>query len=63
MTITGGKEDEYGKNVMKIKFDTDYDLAWNKPLNFATVTIVAGSVFEEDKYYPQIYLDECLFEL
>ena len=28
------------------------------------LTIVAGSVFEEDgKYYPQIYLDECLYEL
>ena len=28
------------------------------------LTVVAGSVFEEDaKYYPQIYLDECLYEL
>ena len=28
------------------------------------LTIVAESVFEEDgKYYPQIYLDECLYEL
>ena len=31
-TINGGKEGEYGKDFMKIKFDTDDDLPLNKPL-------------------------------
>ena len=62
--IYGGKEGEYGKDFMKIKFDTDDDLPLNKPLKFPTMTIIARSVFEEDrKFYPQIYLDECLYEL
>ena len=49
---------------MKIKFYTDDDLPLNKPLKFPTMTIVVRSVFEEDdKYYLQVYLDECLYEL
>ena len=48
---------------MKIKFDSDYDLLLNQPLKFPTMTVVR-SVFEEDgKFYLQIYLDECLYEL
>ena len=28
------------------------------------LTIIVGSVFEEDgKYYPQVVLDECLYEV
>ena len=35
-----------------------------KPLNFLALAIVVRSVFEEDgKFYPQIYLDGCLYEL
>ena len=64
VTITGGKEGKCGKNVMKIEFDTDDDLPLNKPLKFSSMTIIFGSIFEEDsKYFPQIYLDECLYEL
>ena len=63
-TINGGKEGEYGKDFMKIKFDTDDDLPLNKPLKLHMVTIIVRSVFQEDKkLYPQIYLDECLYEL
>ena len=63
-TIYGGKEGEYGKDFMKIKFDTDDNLPLNKSLKFPTMAIIARSVFEEDrKFYPQIYLDECLYEL
>ena len=59
-TINGGKEGEYGKDFMKIKFDTDYNLPLNKQLNMHMLTIVVRSVFQEDgKFYPQIYLDEC----
>ena len=63
-TINGGKEGEYGKDFMKIKFDTDNDLPLNKPLKLHMVTIIVRSVFQEGKkLYPQIYLDECLYEL
>ena len=46
---------------MKIKIDSDDDLLLNKQLKCPTITIVVRSVSEEDgKYYPQIYLYECL---
>ena len=49
---------------MKIKFDSDDDLLLNKQLEFPTMTIVVGSVFEDDvKFDSQIYLDGFLFEL
>ena len=49
---------------MKIKFNSDDDLPWNKPLNFHNMTIIIRSVFEEDgKLYPQFFLDDTLHEL
>ena len=33
-------------------------------LKFLSVTIVIRSVFEDDgEYYPQVFLDDCLYEL
>ena len=49
---------------MKIKFNSDDNLPLNKILKLHMLTIIARSVFEEDgKYYPQIFLDECLYEV
>ena len=63
-TINGGKENDYGKDYMKIKFNSDDDLSLNKQLKFPTLTIIIRSVFEESgKLYPQVYLGECLYEL
>ena len=68
-TINGNKEGEcssaeYGKDFMKIKIDTDDNLPLNKTLKLHNMTIVIRSVFEEDgKFYPQVYLDECLYEV
>ena len=62
-TINDGKEGEYSKYFLKIKFDTDDDLTWNKPLKLHMLTIVVRSFFEEDgKFYPQIHLDECFYK-
>ena len=62
--INGAKTSEYCKDFMKINFDSDDDLLMNKPLKFPTITIVVRSVFkDEGKFYPQVYLDECWFEL
>ena len=53
-TINGGKENDYGKDYTKIKFNSDDDLPLNKPLKFHAMTI--RSVFEEDgKLYPQLF--------
>ena len=54
--INGGKENDYGKDYMKIKFDSDDDLPLNKPLKFHPITIIIRSVFEEDgKFYPYLF--------
>ena len=49
---------------MKIKFNSDDDLPLNKQLNFFNLTIIVRTIFKEDgKYYPQIFIDDCLYEL
>ena len=54
--INGGKENDYGKDYMKIKFDSDDDLPLNKPIKFHPITIIIRSVFEEDgKFYPYLF--------
>ena len=57
-------EFDYQKDYMKIKIDLDDDLPLNKPLKFHLITITIRSVFEEDgKLYPQVFLDDTLYEL
>ena len=64
VTINGGKPGEYKKDSIKIKFSSDDNLPLNETLKLHNRTIIIRSVFEEDgKFYPQIYLDECLYEL
>ena len=63
-TINGGKKGEYGKDFMKIKFNTDDNLLLNKPLKLHLLTIIVRCIFAEDgKFYPQLYLDDCFYEL
>ena len=58
--ITG----EYEKGFIKIKFDSDDNLPLGKILSLHNMAIVVRSVFQEDsKYYPQMFLGECLYEL
>ena len=46
-------ECDYEKDYMKIKFDSDDDLPFNKPLKFHLMIITIKSVFEENgKLYP-----------
>ena len=50
------KPSEYGKNFMKIKFNSDDHLPLNKLLKVYNLTITLSSVSNEnDKYYPQIF--------
>ena len=49
---------------MKIRFNLDDNIPLNKQLNFPTTTIIIRNIFERDcKYYRQIFLDECLYEV
>ena len=49
---------------MKIIFSSDGNLPLNKPLRFYNVTVTVRCVFSEDnKLYPQVFLDEALFSL
>ena len=55
---------EYEKDFMKIKFNSDDNLPSNKILKLHNMKIIVRSVFEDNgKCYPQIFLDECLYEL
>ena len=57
-------ECDYGKDYMKIKFNSDDDLPLNKSLEFRLMTITVRHVIEEDgKFYPQVFLDDTLYEL
>ena len=57
-------ECDFEKNYMKIKFNSDDSLPLNKLLNFYNMTITIRSVFEEDdKLYPQVFLNDTLYEL
>ena len=62
--INNGSVGEYGKDYMKVKFDSDNNLPLNKILKFRVLTIIISNIFEKDgKYYPQIFLDNCLYEI
>ena len=56
--------DNYDEKYMKIKFNSDDDLPLNKTLEILNMIIVVGAVFDENnKYYPQVFFDDCLYEL
>ena len=62
--VINGDECDYGKDHMKIKFNSDDDLSLKKLLKFRLVTIIIKCVFSEDgKLYPQLFLDDFLYEL
>ena len=49
---------------MKIKINSDDDLTPKETLRLHNMAIIIRSVFHEDsKYYPQVFLDECLHKL
>ena len=49
---------------MKIKFNSDDSLTLNKQLKSYNMTVTIRCVFEEDnKLYPQVFLDEALYSL
>ena len=63
-TTNGGKKGEYGKDFTKINFNMDDNLPLNKPLKLHLLARIVRCIFEEDgKFYLQLYIDDCLYEL
>ena len=61
--INGGKELVYERNYSKIDANAN-DVPLYKPLKFPTLLIINRCVFQNDnKLEPQVYLDECLYEI
>ena len=51
------------KEYNKLRFSSNVDLPLNKLIEFRMLTIVIKCVIEKDnKHYPEIYLDKCLYE-
>ena len=49
---------------MKIKFSSDEELPLNKTIEIPSMKIVVRAIFyENNKYYPQVFLDECLYKI
>ena len=58
------KSDDYVENYMKIKFNSDDELSVNKTIEIHSMIITVRAVFHENnKYYPQFFLDEYLYKL
>ena len=54
--INERKKSEYGNDFMKIKFNSDDDLSFNKLLKLHMLIVIVRYVFEEDgKYYLQVF--------
>ena len=58
------KLDDYDQKYMRIKIDTHDKLPLNKTIKISIITIVVRAVFHENnKYYLQVFLDECLYKI
>ena len=50
------------KEYYKLRFDSDLYLPLDMLIEFHSLTISASCVIEKDnEYYPEIYLDACLY--
>ena len=49
---------------MKIKFNSDDELPLNKTIEIHSMIIAVRAVFHENnKYYPEVFSEECLYKL
>ena len=54
--INSGEENNYGKDYMKVKFNSDDDLPLNKPLKFHAITIIIKSTYNIRDYHIREFL-------
>ena len=63
-TINGGKKIEYEKDNMKMRFKSNDDLPLNEPMKLHLLKIIIRCVISKNgKFYPQLFLDDALYEL
>ena len=56
--------DVYDEKYVKIKFSSDDELSLNKMIDIPSIIIIVRAIFNENnKYYSQVFLDECLYKL
>ena len=62
--INSSEKIEYGKDLKKIKFNSDDNLRLNKILRFHNKAIIIRCVLSEDgKFYSQLFSDHVLYQL
>ena len=55
------KSNDYDEKCVKIKLDSNETLPLIKAIEIPVIVIVARAIFyENNKYFPQAFLDECL---
>ena len=55
---------QYDKDYMKIKFESNDNLSIDNTVTMHHVTVIIRSVFAQNgKVYPQLFLDDALYEL
>ena len=53
-----------GKDFLKIRFESNDDFPMNKPIKLLLLTIIIRWVFSrDDKFYPQLFLDDALYDV
>ena len=58
------KKIEYEKDYMKMRFKSNDDLPLNYPVKLRLLAIIIRCVISKiGKFYPQLFLDDALFEL
>ena len=63
-TINSGEKLSYEKHYAKIGVNTDDNVPLNKQLKFPSLRLIIRCLFQNGKkLYPQVSLDECLYEL
>ena len=54
---------QYDKDYMKIKFESNDNLPTDNIINMYQVTIIRSVFDQNSKFYPQLFLDDALYEL
>ena len=63
-TINSAEKIEYGEDFKKVRLESNDDLPLNKHITLYLLTIIIRSVFSEgSQFYPQLFLDDALYEL
>ena len=61
--INGSRKVECGKDFLKNRFKSNDDLPLNKPIKLGLLAITIRCVFSEGvKFYPQLFLENALYE-